>query len=148
MKEIGIKLGGSIEHLITNSLPAPIGAPITLVKMASAYAGGKLNAEPNLAGFNERRMNGQKAGRNLLADIRSQKISMHRDPQNNIIDTLDIIAHSMGYAYALGMADILKGKIPVGRFYIIAPENACSGDIDLNAFEEVWQYGSNLRRAK
>ena len=42
------------------------------------------------------------------------------------------------------MVDILKGKIPLGRFYVIAPENACSGEIDLDAFEEVWQYGSNL----
>ncbi len=42
------------------------------------------------------------------------------------------------------MTDVLKGKIPFGRFYVIAPENACSGEIDLDAFEEVWQYGSNL----
>ncbi len=46
--------------------------------------------------------------------------------------------------HGLGMVDILKGKIPLGRFYVIAPENACSGEIDLDAFEEVWQYGSNL----
>ena len=50
----------------------------------------------------------------------------------------------MGYAYALGITDALKGKVPFGRFYVIAPENACSGEIDLDAFEEVWQYGSNL----
>jgi len=54
------------------------------------------------------------------------------------------VAHSMGYAYALGMTDALKNKIPLGRFYIIAPENACSGDINLDDFEEVWQYGANL----
>ncbi len=50
----------------------------------------------------------------------------------------------MGYAYALGMVDVLKGKVPLGRFYIIAPENAAAGAINLNDFEEVWQYGSNL----
>ncbi len=50
----------------------------------------------------------------------------------------------MGYAYALGVVDILKGKVPLGRLYIIAPENAEAGDINLNDFEEVWQYGSNL----
>jgi hypothetical protein len=50
----------------------------------------------------------------------------------------------MGYAYALGMTDVLKNKIPLGRFYIIAPENACSGEINLDDFEEVWQYGANL----
>ena len=42
------------------------------------------------------------------------------------------------------MVDILKGKVPLGRFYIIAPENAEAGEINLNDFEEVWQYGSNL----
>lgn len=50
----------------------------------------------------------------------------------------------MGYAYALGMVDALKGKIPLGHFYIIAPKNAEAGKIDLNDFEEVWQYGANL----
>ena len=50
----------------------------------------------------------------------------------------------MGYAYALGIVDVLKGKIPFGRLYIIAPENAAAGDINLNDFEEVWQYGANL----
>lgn len=50
----------------------------------------------------------------------------------------------MGYAYALGMVDVLKGKVPLGRLYIIAPENAAAGEISLNDFEEVWQYGANL----
>ena len=50
----------------------------------------------------------------------------------------------MGYAYALGMVDVLKGKVQLGRFYILAPENAAAGDINLNDFEEVWQYGANL----
>ena len=57
---------------------------------------------------------------------------------------VDIVCHSMGYAYALGMIQILKtGAIPLGRFYCVAPENACSGDINLNDFKEVWQYGTN-----
>jgi hypothetical protein len=30
-----------------------------------------------------------------------------------------------------------------GRIYIIAPENGCSGSVDVNSFEEVWQYGSD-----
>ncbi len=56
----------------------------------------------------------------------------------------NIVCHSMGYAYALGMIQILKtGTIPLGRFYCVAPENACSGDINLNDFKEVWQYGTN-----
>lgn len=28
-------------------------------------------------------------------------------------------------------------------FYILAPENACSGGVDPTWFDEVWQYGSN-----
>ena len=64
--------------------------------------------------------------------------------QNKSSKTLDIVAHTMGYAYALGVVDILKGKVPLGRLYIIAPENVEAGEINLNDFEEVWQYGSNL----
>ena len=104
----------------------------------------RLNTKPNIAGFNERRKNGQKAGRALLADLTRFKLRALTNPNDNAIVTLDIVAHSMGYAYALGMIDILKGKIPLGRFYIIAPENAAAGDINLNDFEEVWQYGANL----
>ncbi|MES2837521.1 MAG: hypothetical protein V4667_08360 [Bacteroidota bacterium] len=55
-----------------------------------------------------------------------------------------IVCHSMCYAYAIGMIENLKGKINFGRFYIIAPENACSGGSDWTLFTEVWQYGSNL----
>ena len=47
----------------------------------------------------------------------------------NLLNT-DSIAHSMGYTYALGMADVLKDKIPLGCFYIIAPENAEAGEIN------------------
>jgi hypothetical protein len=32
-----------------------------------------------------------------------------------------IVCHSMGYAYALGMLEVLKGKVSFGRLYIIAP---------------------------
>jgi len=51
----------------------------------------------------------------------------------------------MGFAYAQGMIQILKiAGIKLGRYYIIAPENACSGSVTLSDFDEVWQYGSNL----
>ena len=142
-KEIAIKYGSSASMLIPFAgkvLPYIIEA-----KTADpTYSGGKLNSEPNETGFNQRRENGKKAGETLLADIQNQKIRTRKDAKDNLIDTLDIVAHSMGYAYALGMTDALKNKIPLGRFYIIAPENACSGDINLDDFEEVWQYGANL----
>jgi hypothetical protein len=50
----------------------------------------------------------------------------------------------MGYAYALGIIEHLRGKINFGGFYIIAPENASSGSIRTKEWQEVWQYGSNL----
>jgi hypothetical protein len=50
----------------------------------------------------------------------------------------------MGYAYSLGMIEkISEAGFKMGRFYIVAPENACSGEINLKNFEEVWQFGSN-----
>ena len=104
-----------------------------------SYIDGKLNKTSNVYGFNLRRRNGQRAAQKLLSAIKKVHASKHLT-----IDKLDIVAHSMGYAYALGMVDILKGKVPLGRFYIIAPENAEAGEINLNDFEEVWQYGSNL----
>jgi hypothetical protein len=52
----------------------------------------------------------------------------------------------MGYAYALGMLEVLKGKVSFGRLYIIAPENAGSGNVDVTQWQEVWQYGADLGR--
>ncbi len=49
----------------------------------------------------------------------------------------------MGSAYALGVIDALKGKVPFARIYIIAPENAGAGGTDWTQFSEVWQYGSD-----
>jgi hypothetical protein len=146
-KEIAIKYVGMGEMAI-REMTIPVQGKAVLYTFDTSgsgpFAEAKLNTEANESGFNERRSNGQQAGKALLADIQSQKIRARRDTGDNIIDTLDIVAHSMGYAYALGITDALKGKVPFGRFYVIAPENACSGEIDLDAFEEVWQYGSNL----
>jgi hypothetical protein len=61
---------------------------------------------------------------------------------------IDIVAHSMGYAYAQGVIDELKTHlapgVTFGIFYILAPENPCSATtFDMSIFENVWQYGSN-----
>jgi len=48
----------------------------------------------------------------------------------------------MGYAYSLGMIEVLKTKIKLGRYYIIAPENPGLGYIP-KEFETVWHYGSD-----
>ena len=63
---------------------------------------------------------------------------------NPATDSLDIVCHSMGFAYAQGMISVLKpAHIKLGRYYIIAPENACSGSVNQGDFEVVWQYGCN-----
>jgi len=96
-----------------------------------------LNATPNVSGFSERKDKGALAAKAFL----SARNSIPLLPDQK--DTIDIVCHSMGYAYAVGFIDELKEKCIFGRIYIIAPENACSGSADWTQFEEVWQYGSN-----
>lgn len=97
-----------------------------------------LNSRPNEAGFNERREKGRIAGNAFLIARCNSPACMET------VDTVDIVCHSMGYSYALGFIDAIKGKVVFGKMYIIAPENACVGGTDWSMFEEVWQYGSNL----
>lgn len=91
---------------------------------------------PNYKGFKTRRENGRIAGLNLLQQLNEIPNSSHND-------TLFIVAHSMGYAYALGMIDELRGKINFGGFYILAPENAETGKINASEWQEIFQYGVN-----
>ena len=102
------------------------------------------NTSPNVEGFNERRRGGAIAGARLLEKIRNREYSMRIDTQGKVLDKVDIVCHSMGFAYALGIIDILKQEnIPLGRFYIIAPENAGVGEVSVSDWEEIWQYGSD-----
>ncbi len=96
-----------------------------------------LPLESNKKGFEYRRSNGRIAGKNLLQ-------MFNEIPNRSVNDTLFIVAHSMGYAYSLGILDVLRGKINFGGFYILAPENAKSGKVNVGEWEEVWQYGSRL----
>jgi len=103
----------------------------------------KLNTAPNNEGFQARRDAGKDCGQDIIAKIKNGTIDF--DPAR---DSIDIVSHSMGHAYAVGIIEALKAsslKLKFGRFYILAPENACStnGAFDLGIFEEVWQYGSN-----
>jgi hypothetical protein len=73
---------------------------------------------------------------------------MERLSEKKASGKIDIVAHSMGYAYAQGMIDELKEHLAegviFGRFYILMPENPCSATtFDKSLFEEVWQYGSH-----
>ena len=64
---------------------------------------------------------------------------------NKQTDSIDIVAHSMGYAYSVGMIDkFIQEGFKLGRLYIIAPENPGGGSSDWTKFTEVYQYGSNL----
>ncbi|MBP6091582.1 MAG: hypothetical protein KA521_10030 [Crocinitomicaceae bacterium] len=96
-----------------------------------------LPLKANKKGFELRYQNGKTAGLNLLQRL-------NEIPNRSQNDTLFIVAHSMGYAYSLGIIDVVRGHINFGGFYIIAPENASSGKLKTNEWKEVWQYGSKL----
>jgi hypothetical protein len=93
--------------------------------------------KPNKKGFEKRRRAGRIAGRNILQLLNER-------PNSSENDTLFIVAHSMGYAYSLGMIEVLRGKINFGDFYILAPENASAGKVNLSEWKTVYQYGSNF----
>lgn len=97
-----------------------------------------LNTKPNLEGFVQRKEAGSIAAKAYLS------IRCTLPGCNEVKDTLDLVCHSMGYAYALGFLEALKDKVVFGKIYIIAAENACADGMDWSEFEEVWQYGSNL----
>lgn len=99
------------------------------------------NLESNKEGFAERRRNGRIAGRNLYQ-------MLNEIPNLSFDDTLYIVAHSMGYAYSLGIIDELRGKINFGGFYIMAPENAEAGKVNMSEWKEIWQYGSDFDENK
>lgn len=94
-----------------------------------------LPTHSNKRGFKLRYENGKVAARNLMQ-------MFNEIPSRSDNDTLYIVAHSMGYAYALGMVEEMRGRINFGGFYIIAPENAKQGHINKAEWKEVWQYGS------
>lgn len=98
-----------------------------------------LSTTTNAVGFTRRRNNGKLAVIDLIKELKKAKF-------DKATEKVDIVAHSMGYAYSLGMIDELKKQgYKLGRFYILAPENASSGSVTLTDFEnkEVWQYGSS-----
>lgn len=99
-----------------------------------------LATRPNRNGFELRKEKGAIAGKNLL-------MMLNEFPNKASNDTLYIVAHSMGFAYAQGMIDELRGKINFGGLYIIAPENAESGNVNSDEWGEIWQYGVSEKEA-
>ncbi len=107
----------------------------------SDYTIDLLRKRSNKSGFQTRMENGRIAGRNLFQ-------LLNEVPNKSKNDTLFIVAHSMGYAYSLGMIEELRGKINFGGFYIIAPENAGAGKVILKEWPEVWQFGANFNKGE
>lgn len=98
----------------------------------------RLNLVSNPEGFDYRYSRGVLVGKAFLNEIRNT-------PNSYLVkDTIDIVCHSMGYAYTLGLLETLKGQVVFGKLYLLAPENAGYKGMDWNQFEQVWQYGSNL----
>ena len=112
------------------------------------------NDNPNDQGFVDRKNAGEIAGIAILDMILDGRIPTSRTG-NKINQKIDIVAHSFGYAHALGLyqaiketASVVDIEIDFGRFYILAPENAGtdSGEFMLTDFDQVWQYGSKRDR--
>jgi hypothetical protein len=96
-----------------------------------------LNTKFNEIGFKIRIENGKIAGQKLLTYL----------SENELLDkkvTVDFVNHSMGYAYTLGILEVVQPYIKLGKFLAIAPESGGLQGTDWNQFEEVWQYGSNM----
>ena len=116
-------------------------------KFSKTTAGTKLETldmlpfTSNKKGFNLRRKNGRIAGRNLYQ-------LLNEVPGNSGNDTLFIVAHSMGYAYSLGIVESLRNKCVLGEYYIFAPENAETGKIFQSEWNAVYQYGSIPKGAR
>jgi len=93
----------------------------------------------NTTGFNYRKANGSIAAHDLLNKINSGTYVFNKSS-----DSIYVVAHSMGFAYAQGMIETLRqAQCKVSRYYILAPENACSDKVEPSTFEEIWQYGTN-----
>ena len=98
----------------------------------------RFNLTPNVPGFYERKTLGKISGKvvrlTFLSDLNSTGVK----------DTVDLVCHSMGYAYMLGVLEELKSDVVLGKCFILAPENASVEGYKWSDFEEVWQIGSDL----
>jgi len=96
-----------------------------------------LATKSNKEGFTQRYRAGKQAGRNLLQELKKNG----NDTQN---DTLYVVSHSMGHAYFLGIASVLKGKIQLGAYFAFAPENPKGKTLPAHLKPLVKQYGTKL----
>ena len=112
-----------------------------------------LNEKPNNIGFNTRYKNGKKAATDFFKQLSTD--FNNKLKELNVKFEIDVVAHSMGFAYAQGFIKQVNDLItPLGLrsdfvdwsgYYIIAPENGCGGVINASDnWEQIYQYGSNL----
>ncbi len=95
-----------------------------------------INTAMDDAGFDRRLEDGKKAGADLIRKINNGQILFYKDSK------IDVVAHSMGFAFALGMIEELqRNGYLIGWVYAIAPENPGAGYVP-DAIEGIWQYGS------
>lgn len=126
----------------TSNHQSKLGFGLSYIRSVNARSSNKkykrLNLVSNPEGFDYRYSRGVLVGKAFLNEI-------HNTPNSYLTkDTIDIVCHSMGYAYTLGLIETIKDHVVLGKFYMLAPENAGYKGLDWNKFEEVWQYGSNL----
>jgi hypothetical protein len=96
-----------------------------------------LNTRENSVGFETRKNEGKIAGRTFLQ-------TRCKFPNcEELKDTIDLVCHSMGYAYMLGFMEEIKDKVVFGKIYILAPESGCVDGFDWQKCQEVWQYGTH-----
>lgn len=95
-----------------------------------------LNQKENFIGFETRKQEGRIAGKAFIQQRNTFPST------NNCKDTVDIVCHSMGYAYVLGFIEEVKSSVIFGRFVIISPEGACTDNPEWSLFKSAWQYGS------
>ncbi|KAF2331738.1 fibronectin type III domain-containing protein [Flavobacterium ginsenosidimutans] len=105
------------------------------------------NTNPNEPGFDSRKADGRMAAGKLINKLKDGTISCSKtmkDDKIKINGVVDIVAHSMGFAYSLGMIEVfMEEGIEVGNYYVLAPENACSGTLPFSIRDRTWQYGTN-----
>jgi hypothetical protein len=110
------------------------------------------NTAANVLGFNERKEDGKAAAANFIKKLKEGTIICSKtikDDKMTVNGVVDIVAHSMGFAYSLGMIEVLQQEgITIGNYYVLAPENACSGSVPPGLEGRTWQYGSDEKTTK
>lgn len=90
------------------------------------------------SGFENRRNGGIEVAQNILSKLKEWNYSK--------TIPIDVVCHSMGFAYALGTIETLQNAgYKIGWVYALAPENPSEGKVPQN-LEGIWQYGSNEKQ--